>query len=250
MLARGGYAASGLIHMILGGIAFAVAASGHGQSDQTGALTAIAAAPLGFAALWAIAVLLAALGLYHGVHGFALRIARDSKRRWRHVSEWSQGVVFLAMAAIAVAVALGARPDPDESAQETSRGLLTVAGGPLLLGAAGAAVGIGGIAWIVMGVRRSFRRRMSLPHGRWGAVVSAIGVVGFVAKGAALAVVGVVLVVAAVRQDPDAAGGLDAAIASLRDLPAGGAIVVAIGAGFVAYGVFCILRARYADLDG
>ncbi|MBK0418047.1 DUF1206 domain-containing protein [Leucobacter sp. CSA1] len=248
VLARGGYVASGLIHIIVGVLAIAVAWSGHGESDQAGALTAIASAPLGFAALWALALLLWALGVYHGIHGVALRIDGRMRRWGRRVAEWGQAVLFLAMGVIAAAVALGARPDPDQSAQEASRSLLTVPAGPLLLAAIGIAIGIGGVVWVVMGFRRSFHARVTLPAGTSGHAISALGAVGFVAKGAALLVVGALFVIAALRADPNSAGGLDAAIESIRELPFGPVLVTAVGAGFLAYGVFCGFRARYADL--
>jgi len=248
VLARGGYVASGVIHLIIGGIALVLASSGHGESDQAGALTAIASAPLGFAALWAVAVLLWALGIYHGVHGLALRIERAPERWRRRIAEWAQAALFIGMGVIAAVVAVGGRPDPDSSAREASRGLLTFPGGPVLLGLVGAGFVVGGAAWVVMGVRRSFRRRVSLPEGPAGVVIAGIGVVGFVIKGIAFAVIGALLIVAAVKRDPHAAGGLDAAVETLRALPFGGALVAVMGVGFAAYGIFCVFRARYADL--
>lgn len=248
-LARGGYLATGIIHAIIGCIAFALVLSRRpGEADQIGALAAIAGAPLGMAALWLLALLLFALGAFHGAHGFALQ-AEPRMRRWgRRAAEWGQGIAFLVMGGIATSVAFGARPDPDESAQDASRGLLSADGGPVLLALIGAGICAAGIVWIVMGVRRSFRQRMSLPDGGAGHAIAAVGVFGFVAKGAALATVGALLLIAALRRDPDTAGGLDAAVERLRALPFGEAIVVAVGVGFVAYGVFCFLRARYAEL--
>ena len=72
--------------------------------------------------------------------------------------------------------------------------------------------------------------------------------VGYVAKGVAIAVVGVLFVVAAVTHDPEKAGGLDAALKSLAALPFGQVILWIVGAGLVVYGVYCFARARYARL--
>jgi len=248
-LARGGYVANGVVHAILGGIAFAVVAQGGGgEADQVGALSAIAAAPLGFAALWTIAVLLLALGAFHGVHGFALRVPERPRRWGRRASEWGQALAFIAMGAVTAAVAAGARPDPDESAQDASRGLLAVPGGPVVLALVGVGLAVAGIVWIVTGGRRGFRKRMTLPPGAPGRALTALGAVGFTAKGATFAAVGILLVVASATRDPEATGGLDAAIDHLYGLPLGPAAIVAMGAGLVSYGVFCMFRARYADL--
>ena len=248
-LARGGYVANGLVHLLVGVIALVIAWRGRGESDQAGALVAIASLPLGFLALWAIAVLLAVLGIYHAIHGVALRID-DRRTRWtRRTAEWGQAGVFLAMGGFAAFVALGARPDPDQSVQDASRTVLSMPGGWLLLGAVGLGIGIGGIAWIIMGLRRSYRKQIDLPTGTTGHVISALGVIGFVAKGVALVVVGVLILAAALQHDPELAGGLDDAIQAIRALPFGNLMVGVIGAGFLLFGIFCMFRARYARLQ-
>ena len=59
----------------------------------------------------------------------------------------------------------------------------------------------------------------------------------------------VLLVVAAVKIEPDTAGGLDGAVSALIALPAGPILAFLVGLGFLAYGVFTVFRARYARLD-
>jgi hypothetical protein len=229
-------------------IVLAVAFGGKGETDQAGAFKALAAAPAGFLALWALAVALLALGLYHLLEGI-LAWGGDAARKWgRRVSEWGQALVYLALGLIAASVALGAEPDASESAQYASRGVLSIPGGPYVLGLVGIGIAVAGIAFIVMGFRRSFENRMSLPGALLGRAVKALGIVGFIAKGVALIIVGILLLVAAVKVDASAAGGLDAAIEALLDLAYGAVLVSAVGIGLIAYGVFCLFRARYADL--
>ena len=57
--------------------------------------------------------------------------------------------------------------------------------------------------------------------------------------------VGGLFVTAAATRDADEAGGLDQALTTLREQPAGPALLTAIGVGFAAYGLYCIARARY-----
>lgn len=265
-LARGGFAANGIVHILIGVIVLVVAFGGDGETDQAGAFMAIAAAPLGFAVLWVLAVALWALGVWHLLEGILARPNGSAKSppmidgvvtdkavrkasKWGvRVSEWGQAVVFVALGAIAASVALGARPDADTTAQDISRGVLVIPGGVFVLGAAGLGIAIGGVAFVAMGVLRSFEKKMSIPSGSLGDAVKTLGLVGFVAKGVALLILGILLLVAAVKVDPDAAGGLDAAIAALLALPYGPWLAGAIGAGLVVYGVFCVFRGRYADL--
>ncbi len=78
--------------------------------------------------------------------------------------------------------------------------------------------------------------------------MTVLGTVGYVGKGIAVAVVGVLIVVAGVRSDPDQATGLDGAFDALRDLPAGSVVLVAVGVGFLAYGVYSFFE-PVAHLD-
>lgn len=248
-LARAGYVANGIMHGMIGAIVLIAAFGGRAEADQTGAFRSIAAAPWGFALLWAIAVGLLALAVWHTVAAIGARRAKRRDRLGILVSEIGQAAVFAAVGVVAASVALGARPSAERATEDASRGVLAIPGGPFLLGAVGAGVGIAGIVFVVMGVRRSFRNKVDFPHDGWGHGLSALGVVGFVAKGIALLIVGVLLAIAAVRVEPGTAGGLDGAVEALLRLPAGPLIGGAVGVGFLAYGVFTVFRAWYARLS-
>lgn len=249
VLARAGYAANGIVHVLLGVLVLVAAFGGSSESDQSGAFRAIADAPWGFAALWILAIALAALGAWHVIEALLPRGRSGTERLGRVASEAGQGIAFLALGVIAVTIALGARPRGEENAEAVSGGVLAMPGGPFLLGLAGLVVGGIGVGFVVIGVRGGFRKKIRVPAGAWGASVTALGVAGYVAKGVALGIVGVLLVVAAVRVDPSAAGGLDGAVKALLSAPAGPALATLVGIGFVAYGVFTMLRSRYALLE-
>lgn len=245
VLARAGFAANGVVHALIGVLVVAVAVGGRGEADQVGALRAVAAAPWGTPVVWAVAIGLWGLAAWHLAAGAA---ARGDGRWGRRLAEWGQTVVFAAIGAVAASVALGAKPDADGSARVASRGLLGVPGGPYLLAAIGIGFAAAATVFVVMGARRSFEKLMSIPRSRLGALVRSLGVAGFIAKGVALGILGVLLLVAASRADATRAGGLDSAVDGLLTLPAGRGIAVALGIGLVAYGVFCSFRARYARL--
>jgi len=248
LAARAGFAANGILHLAIGTIIAIVAAGGDAESDQTGAFRAIASVPLGFAALWAIAIALWALAAWHLLQAVLAR--GDGLERWGRVaSEIGQMLAFTAIGIVAAIVASGAKPDAEQAAEGASRGILAVPGGPFLLGAIGAGVGIAGISFVVMGVRRSFRTKVRIPEGAGGVALTILGVVGFVAKGAALIVVGVLLVIAAITLEPTTAGGLDGAVQALQAMTAGPALAWVVGLGFVSYGLFTLARAHFAKLD-
>ena len=185
--------------------------------------------------------------------GFLQRDRPGSKgtaKKWgRRASLWARAVVYLALGGIAASVALGARPNGEQSTENVSRGVLSLPGGPFLLGAGALVIGGIGVGFVVIGIRRGFRKKVDLPVGAMGRTVVVIGVIGYIAKGISLVTVGILVLVAAVRVDADAAGGLDGAIQTLVGLPYGPALVVGVGFGFIAYGVFSVLRGKYARLD-
>ncbi|KQZ82227.1 hypothetical protein ASD56_15260 [Microbacterium sp. Root166] len=255
LFARAGYVANGIVHLLLGVIVLVITFGGDGEGDQAGAFKALAAAPLGVILLWLMAVALCALGLWHAAEGILARdLSGDAKgaaRKWgRRAAEWGQALVFVGLGVLAAYVALGARPDGEKAAELASRGLLYLWGGSIVLALVGVGFVIGGIAFVVMGLLRSFRKRLRIPEGRRGRTITVMGVIGFVAKGVALLIVGVLLVIAAVRTEPRTAGGLDGAVQAILDLALGPLLAAIVGAGFIAYGVFTVFRARLAHMQG
>ena len=253
ILARGGYVANGIVHVLLGVLVIVVATGGDEETDQAGAFQALAQAPFGVVALWVCAVALAGLAVWLIVDGITVRKAgdetRDVLRAWgRRLGAWGRAVVYGALGGLAASVALGAGTQGGDSAESVSRSLLSAPGGPFIVGAVGVAVFGAGVGFFVIGVGRRFRKKLALPSSAVGRVVVTVGAIGYTAKGIALAVVGVLFVVAAVQIDPDTAGGLDAAVASLLRLPYGPWIAGAVGIGLLAYGVYCFFRARYTRL--
>jgi hypothetical protein len=75
--------------------------------------------------------------------------------------------------------------------------------------------------------------------------VDVLGVLGYVAKGFALLVVGLLAILAVIHTEPDQAGGLDGALKYLATLPSGAVLLDVVGAGFIAYALYLIGRAIY-----
>ena len=71
---------------------------------------------------------------------------------------------------------------------------------------------------------------------------------GYAAKGVALGIVGALFVLAAVHANPEEASGLDGALQTLRDAPAGPVLLLAVALGLVAFGVYCGVRSRFGRL--
>ncbi|WP_344797526.1 DUF1206 domain-containing protein [Frondihabitans peucedani] len=245
--ARVGFAVNGLLHVLIGVIALRVAFGGGGSTDQSGALSAIAKSPGGVFLLWVIVVGLWALGLFNLLTAALIR-GGDGDAWKERASLIGKGIAYLAVGGTAFTFARGSSSSSASSSRGFTAQLLAHPGGVfLLIVVALAVVGIGAY-FVVKGAKQKFREDLVVPSGTAGRVTVVLGVVGYIAKGIALAIVGVLFGVAAATSDPSEATGLDGALHTLATLPFGVALLTAVAVGFIAYGVYQGVRARYARL--
>lgn len=239
ILARVGNAAIGILHILIGVIALAVAfgAGGGSNADQSGALQALVAVPGGLFVVWAVIVGLIALALWQILQTIVARKATQK------VTEIAKGVVYAVLAVTAISIASGGGSHSSSSEKTASARLLALPGGVFLLGAIGLAIVAVGIGFIVNGVTHRFERGLRLPPNALAGVTTTLGRIGYIAKGVALGIVGGLVVAGAVTYDPGKAGGLDEALKSLTQLPFGVFLLILIAVGLIAYGVFWCVRA-------
>lgn len=248
-VARAGYVVLGILHIAIGGIATSIATGGGGEADQGGAIAQLQRAPLGNVLLWVIIVGLAALAVWQIAEAF-LDQDPDTKKKWGHRLKYlGTAVAYVGIAVTALVYALGGQSDSSSSSTSFSAQLLSTPGGVFLLVLVGLIITGVGVAFVVRGITQKFVEQLSLPSSataRKGIV--AFGVAGYVAKGIAVGVTGILFVVAAFTHDPEKAGGLHAALHALAALPFGAVILWVVGAGLVIYGLYCFARARYARM--
>jgi len=79
-----------------------------------------------------------------------------------------------------------------------------------------------------------------------GMLATRAGVIGYIAKGIALALVGGLFVTAAAQNSASKATGLDGALRSIRQQAFGSWLLTAVGLGIAAYGLYSFARARHA----
>jgi len=247
--ARAGYVVLGLLHLLIGAIAVSIATgAGGGNADQSGALQQVASAPAGILLLWVIVIGLAALAVWQLAEAIVEQDS-DVKKRWAHRAKFiGTAVAYAAIAFTALTLALGGSSSSSQSSQTMSAQLLSHPAGVVLLVVIGLGVAAVGAAFVVRGITKAFEKHMSIPGGVAGRGIRVFGMVGYVAKGVAVGVAGVLFVVAALTHDPSNAGGLDSALRSLAGLPFGQVVLWLVGAGLIVYGLFCFARARYAHM--
>ena len=108
-----------------------------------------------------------------------------------------------------------------------------------------------GLYTLSRGVTGGFMRDIDLPAApdRWEPAIEAVGRVGYLAKGVAFGLVGVLLWRAAASTDVSTATGLDGAMTAIAGVEAGPWLLGAVAAGFAAFGLYALARARYPDRD-
>jgi hypothetical protein len=249
-LARAGFVASGLIQLLVGVITIEVALHRSSSSaDQSGALTDLAKAPGGPVLLWVVTIGSLALALWLVIAG-VLERGQDAKDAWgRRIRDWAKAIVYAAIGFTALRFAMGGTASSSGSARKGSQDLLNAPGGPVLLGLAGIGIIVLGGFLVHRGAAKRFVKTIRVPSGPAGRVTIVLGQVGYIARGVAIAAVGVLLVVAAFTADPKRATGLDGALKSFAALPFGALLLVLIGLGWIAGGVYTFIRAKQAVLD-
>ena len=159
--------------------------------------------PVGVLLLWIIALGLLALAIWQIAEAFLERDP-DTKKKWGYRIKYvGTAIAYIAIAWTALVYALGGESDSSESSESFSAKLLATPGGVFLLVLVGLIVVAIGVAFIVRGVTRAFEKRLNLPAGVARPGIVTFGVVGYIAKGIAIAVTGVLFVVAAFTHDPE-----------------------------------------------
>ena len=244
-VARAGYVVSGVLHLILGFVIVRIGLGSSGEADSSSALSALRDAPAGAIVLWASAAAFLGLALWQLFDAF--RGARDAKDR---AKSGGKALMYGALAFSAASIAMGSgSSNGDQQAQGLAATLMGAPAGRLLVGALGLGILAGGVYHVAKGATRKFLGDLKpLPGKELGAGVRTLGTVGYIAKGIALSAVGVLFVIAAWNADPEQAQGIDGGIETLLGIPAGTVIVVLIGLGFAAYGLYSFARARFARM--
>jgi hypothetical protein len=143
-------------------------------------------------------------------------------------------------------VVTGAPASSGDQQQNATAGVMAEPAGQMLVGLAGLAVVAVGRGLIYYGAKRKFEDKLltSRMRRRTRTLARRLGQIGYIAKGIAFAIVGVLLLDAALTHNP-ATRGLDAALHTFVRQPYGAFLLIAVGAGFAAFGLYCFIQSRY-----
>ena len=251
--ARAGFAVSGLLHLLIGFVAIQLALGTPGKAgpaDQAGAVAQLAAQPQGLLLLWAGFAACVALALWqtsNAVFDYGQLEAR--KKVGKKLSAAGKAVVFAVIALTFAASASGSSQTGGQSTSDFTVSIIKAPGGAVLLIAIGAAIAVAGLVFVVLGVKGSFKKDLRLPSsGTARSVVTGLGVVGYIAEGVALFLVGLLFIISTVSANPQESTGLDGGLKALREQPYGVYMLTAVGAGLICYGLYLMVKAKFARM--
>lgn len=240
MLTRIGFAARGIMYVLIGYLALRSGRSEDGAEALAslsgvsgGVLLAVMA--LGFLAygIWRLSeALIDTEGHGSDATGVAIRAGGAAS-----------GIIHVILAFVAANLALGGQGGGGDGTRESAATALSLPGGPVLVGLAGLALVATGLWQMLKAVRADFLlqldgRAAGRPWVMW------LGRAGYAARGLVFLIMGWFLVQAGFAADAAEAGGMGDA---LESLPRG--IYFAVALGLLVFGLFSLVEARYRRIN-
>lgn len=138
----------------------------------------------------------------------------------------------------------------DRRPEDWTARILGLPYGRWIIGLAGLAVIGVGVVYFALGCRVAFRdwlktEVMAEAFEPW---IVRSGRIGYMSRGTVYGVVGVLLIRAALRFNPEHAGGVGDALRMLARQPYGSWALALIALGLISYGIFAVLEARYRQI--
>lgn len=253
LFARFGYAARGIVYLLVGGLAALAAFDQGGQTTGSkGAISQLLTTPMGD-------VLLAALAL--GLVGYALWRCIQAITDTDHHGNGPKGLVIrasllvsavthilLAVFAVRLALTLGGSGSNEGGSDSAASWLMGQPYGRWLVGAVGLVMIGAGIAHGIKSARGQFVRHFDMPPQtqRWAYPICRFGLM---IRGLVFVVVGLFFIIAAYQLNPDEAGGIAEVFDTFRRQPFGTFLMGFVAIGLFAFGAYSMLEAFYRRVN-
>jgi len=249
ILSRAGFVARGLVWGIIGVLALKLALGEGGKlTNQQGALHTVARQPFGKVLLTLVAIGLGGYALWRLFRAALGHGPEETDSGFDRLAAAASGIAYAIICTLAVEILLGAGGGSNTgNAKKEAGGVLGWPGGQWLVGAAGAIMIGVALYQGYRGLTKKFLddskvEEMGPSLRRW---IAAIGTVGHLARTVVFALVGVFLIKAAVDYNPQAAVGLDGALAKLLHHQYGPWLLGVVSAGLIAFALYSLSDARY-----
>jgi Domain of Unknown Function (DUF1206) len=252
VLTRAGLVGYGLLHLAIAWLAVQLATGHPGDhADQSGAFRLLEQQPLGHALLVIIALGLAAMALWQLLLAAVGHREYSGRRRvLERVASFGRVLIYILLLWTDIRVLQDPSTSSASSQQKATAGVLAHQSGQVVVAIAGVVVFAISVGMVIYGLKKGFLSKLRFgnanPQVRRG--VTWLGQLGYVGRGLAIAIVGGLLVDAALSNDSARSRGLDGALRTLASHSFGAVLLAIIAIGFAAFGVYCCFQAKYRKI--
>ncbi|WP_420127487.1 DUF1206 domain-containing protein [Longimicrobium sp.] len=250
-LARLGYAAKGVVYLIIGGVAAQAAFSRAEQvQGSEGALKTVLQQPFGKVLLGIMALGLAGFVVWRMVQAATDPEHKEggAKRAFARIGYAMSGVLYAGLTLEAVRMLRGSGGGQGGGTAHWTAMVMDKPFGRVAVGLAG----LGIVAYGIYQLIKAFKgddldKRLNLE----GSAVAtrrrvvAVARAGTAARGVVFCIIGWLVIKAAMQYDPAEAQGLQGALVTLRDAAYGRYLLGLVALGLIAYGITQLVKARY-----
>lgn len=253
VLGKAGYAARGVVYVVIGFIALTAAFGGEKAQGSHGALEEMLQEPFGAIILSAVAIGLVGYSVWRFVQAFmdTDHHGTDAKglvvRAGLAVSGTSH-ILLAIYAGYLIFYGQQSGSGGDSSTQEWTAWLMAKPWGIWMVGIVGLCVIGAGVAQIYKGATAGFEKYMAMDQDvdRWARPT---GMVGLIARGVTFCIIGSLFIVAAYQADPSEARGLGGALETLQSQPYGPWLLAVVAVGLLAFAAYSMLEAFYRRIE-
>ena len=246
-LMRCGYAARGIVYVVVGALAFVAAVDGGRTPDSKSALGTLLELPFGKILIALVAVGLVAYSVWCLI-GASLDLddkGTDAKGWIARAAQLISGAVhpLQAFSAIVLAVGAGSASGGDDRTEHWTAALMQQPVGRWLV----ALVGVVAIALGLQHFVKAFREKYK-EHIRYTQMAHRLNPLlklGLIAHGVVVAIVGAFFIWAAWTADPSRAGGMRDALLIVRNADASQTLFIALGLGLIGFAAYCFVQAAF-----
>ncbi|MHA6346494.1 DUF1206 domain-containing protein [Roseivivax sp. CAU 1761] len=242
---QAGYGARAIVYAVVGFLALMAAIRGGRAEGTTNALAQLRDNTGGVILLWVIAIGLVCYAVWRLIAAWMdlERRGDDGSGLFARGGLVVTGLIHAALGVSVATIAMGGGGGGDGKAQDWTARLMQMPGGRWIVGAIGLGILGAGAYYIWKGYARKYKEHLQVTPTteKLDPALRA----GFIAQGTLVAIIGALVVYAALTADPSQAGGLGAALDQVRSAAFGRILLAAIALGVLGFALENAVEARY-----
>ncbi len=249
-IARVGYFVRGVLYFLIGLLALRLVLGKSGQQPSPqGAIATLAQQPAGRTLLWIVFIGFIAYALWSLIRFLVNPLHyRAGQRFGALVSTFTYG--FLAWTTYGFLHGNASAGASGGSQAKFLAQIMVLPAGRFIIGLVGVIIFIVGVSNMIKGINATFERefdhyKLSPDEAR---MARATGRLGTFARGLVFAIIGILVVYAAYTSNPNQPVGIDTVFHTLMAHPYGTLIVLIIGIGLIAFGIYSFMAAAWFRL--